>query len=150
MTPMLALTLYRPWPFVIMRMGKRVENRPWRPWSAVIGRRIALHAGKVFDDNVAIDATASEAYRQGIVGTAVVKGWISIDSVTRLSLGTHSRSLTLEEATAAAASPYFFGPYGWVLEDVRELSEPIPCRGARGLWPVPLEVMRASKELVAA
>lgn len=31
--------------------------------------------------------------------------------------------------------------YGWVLTDVIVLSEPIPCRGAQGLWSIPEELL---------
>lgn len=32
--------------------------------------------------------------------------------------------------------PWACGPYCWVIDDVRLLPEPIPCRGAQGLWHV--------------
>jgi hypothetical protein len=32
---------------------------------------------------------------------------------------------------------WFFGPYGWILENVVALREPVPCKGAQGLWTVP-------------
>lgn len=34
----------------------------------------------------------------------------------------------------AAASPWFFGPIGIVLADVRAFPEPIPCKGALGFF----------------
>lgn len=32
------------------------------------------------------------------------------------------------------------GRWGWVLTDVRRLPDPVPCRGALGLWTVPVDV----------
>lgn len=34
------------------------------------------------------------------------------------------------------------GPIGWVLADVIALPEPVPCRGAQGLWTLPDDVER--------
>ncbi len=33
------------------------------------------------------------------------------------------------------------GRFGWLLENVRMLPEPIPCNGARSLWDVPADVL---------
>lgn len=40
----------------------------------------------------------------------------------------------------ALKSPWFFGPFGWILEEIRPLAEPVPCKGALGLWTVPAHV----------
>lgn len=37
--------------------------------------------------------------------------------------------------------PWFEGPLAWRLDDLVELPEPIPCRGAQGLWLVPDELL---------
>lgn len=34
------------------------------------------------------------------------------------------------------ADPWACGPYCWVIDEVRVLPEPIPCRGTQGLWHV--------------
>lgn len=34
------------------------------------------------------------------------------------------------------ADPWAFGPWCWVVDDVRLLPEPMPCRGMQGLWPL--------------
>lgn len=150
----LALTLWRPWHFAILHITqdpKRVENRPWKPWSSVIGQRIALHAGQYFDESVGFDYSDPRAHQAGVVGTAVVRGWIHVSKELLLSLVTdvrHSPTLTQDEARGHAASCWFFGPYGWVLEDVRALSEPIPCRGAQSLWELPQEVEQRLAEVM--
>lgn len=157
---MRALTLHRPWPFVILRCGKRVENRPWAPYKAVIGERIALHAGKGWDmraeQYIEPDMTRGGrwpvlAYAEGLVGTAVVAGWVNgavpwepgeapwhPGSARKHRYG--PETLAEDLALEAISSPFYFGPFGWVLEDVREFSAPIPCRGFQGLWNVPEEL----------
>lgn len=148
-SPLLALTLWRPWPFAIFHLpeasAKRVENRPWKPWPSVIGERIALHAGKQWDKDAAMLIGVAEEFNPPsvIVGTAVVKGWIHVSRELLLVLDAdvgRSETLTHADAVAHSKSPWFSGPYAWVLEEVRTLKTPIPCKGAQGLWRVPADV----------
>ena len=47
---MRGLTLHQPWAWAIAHAGKNVENRTWAPPAYMIGERIAIHAGKRFDE----------------------------------------------------------------------------------------------------
>lgn len=38
---------------------------------------------------------------------------------------------------------YSPGRFGWILEDVRALPEPIPCKGAQGFFDVPDALLAA-------
>lgn len=40
-------------------------------------------------------------------------------------------------------SPWFEGPYGWMLDGLVVLPEPVPCPGAQKLWRLPDDVMDA-------
>lgn len=121
---LLALTLWRPWDQAIVHGTRRIENRPWRR-NSIIGQRIAIHAGKKYDLAGAQDMVAAglfapppiEKSPEGIVGLARVAGFV-----------TDSRS------------PWFSGPIGWKLDEVVALPEPVPCKGAQGLWRVPEDV----------
>jgi len=120
---MLALTLQQPWATAVAEFGKDIENRSWRPPSRVIGQRIAIHAGRVFDEpgarwilerNLAPGCTIGQLWmapRGYIVATAIVLS-VRVDS----------------------GSPWFHGPVGWELREVRRLSPPVLARGAQGLW----------------
>lgn len=127
---MKALTLWRPWPAMIIHVpeaqAKRVENRGWRPPSGLIGHRIAIHAGEHLDHRALAECrymlgdaapTDAQCLAKGIVGTAVVKG-----------------------VCTQADMRWFVGPFGWILTDVVTLPEPIPCKGRQGLWTVPPEI----------
>lgn len=136
---MKALTLRHPWAFAICYWGKRIENRSWRPQTELrIGHRFAIHGGRAPAgvDNVRYvietgkelvkkfglppgfsDLTGNDIVRSGIVATAVLK-----DVVTR------------------SDDPWFEGKYGWVLDEVIVLPEPIRCPGAQGLWTVPTSI----------
>jgi hypothetical protein len=54
-------------------------------------------------------------------------------------------------STADPDSPWFAGPFGYLLENPKQLPRPILCRGQRGLFEVPEQVERevraAAKEL---
>lgn len=129
------LTLWRPWAWSIVHGSKRVENRPWAPPRSIMGQYIALHAGKHWDyDGAAKIAQAhpemprtSDLHPLGIVGVARV-----VDVATSAI-----DDLPMEQWH------WYFGPYGWVLEDVIALPKPVPCRGAQGLWPLPPAVLEA-------
>jgi len=114
------LTLWRPWPDAIFNAGKRLENRPWPTPMNLIGCIIAIHAGLKYDDDGAKWMEERGLYRPRvmqdcpagrIVGTAIVTGYI-----------------------IKSEDPWFIGPYGWHLEDVREFEEPLACGGSQRLW----------------
>lgn len=89
---MRALTLWRPWPWAIFRAplhsAKRIENRPWKPWPSIIGKRIVLHAGKAFQkdavddilDNVLLDGEPrvlpASATDEGLLGVVTIAGCV--------------------------------------------------------------------------
>jgi hypothetical protein len=142
-----ALTLWRPWPWAILFGGKRIENRPWVPPRTIIGERIALHAGKTFDEHGSeyilsvcpAPRDKPERYRyEGIVGTAVVDQWFRYEEGAPW-LFTAKYAAGVDDSQER----WCFGPVCWVLRDVRALPEPIACKGAMGLWVVPDDVLQA-------
>ena len=44
------------------------------------------------------------------------------------------------EDEAPEDEAYWCGPWGWRLDEVRAI-EPVPCKGAQGLWTLPPEVL---------
>ena len=131
---MKALTLIRPWPYAIFRLGKDVENRGWKPPKSVIGQRIAIHAGAKWDYHATEwiykttgDRSISRQYLspRGIVGTVRV---VSCFPCLPDEPDAHNR--------------WASGPWCWLLAGPFELLEPIPCKGTLGLWEVPEEIAR--------
>ncbi len=131
---LLALTLWRPWPWSILYGPKRVENRPWKPPARIVGKYLALHAGKTWDDEglgfikdlVPDVPRSSDAHPLGIVGVVRVTGF--------------------RATTDLDPDEWAFGPYAWTLDEIVALPEPVPCKGAQGLWPVPLDVLARVRE----
>lgn len=130
---MRALTLHQPWAFAVAHLGKDVENRTWRPPEQVIGVRIAIHAGRKFDTD-----TLPWFFGRGLINVPLtpVLGAVVATAVVA-GVAEHADSVWFSGSVGAF---WFTGPIGWVLRDVVALAEPVPCRGAQGLWTVPNDV----------
>lgn len=119
------LTLIRPWAWAIVHASKRVENRTWKP-SLTVGDWIAIHAGSKWSradadwiaDTFCYSVPPKEEQPSGmIIGVARYAGF-KLDS----------------------ENPWFFGPIGWLLTDVQAI-DPIPHKGALGLWDLQPEAL---------
>lgn len=136
------LSLTRPWPFAILHLGKRIENRSWKPPKWILGNYIALHAAQSWSKED-FDFISSIAQGRGIeipskafhshsviVGVAKVDGFIEENNLFDPA--------TLPEDQGK----WFFGPFGWLLSDVVEFEDPVPCTGALSLWEIKPEILK--------
>lgn len=145
---MKVLSLSNPWLWAIDTLegpgAKRIENRSWKPPADVIGKRIALHAAHSWDDDgiayfirLGIEhPQRRELYAKGkITSVATVERVIDIahDDVALWDLPDLQRR-------------WAFGPYAWVLVDVRRLPNPIPHRGAQGMRFLPAAIVAQIEE----
>jgi hypothetical protein len=152
---MKALTLWRPWSDAIVRGPKAIENRGW--WHrSIVGETIAIHAGTRFDADgfVAMrrlwrGAPDSTVSPQGIVGVARVCGVIAPGE----GEDGHECPVVLAGIPGVhvdADARWWSGrSFGWIL-DQRVAIEPVPCRGAQGLWNVPLPIEAVVRDRVRA
>jgi hypothetical protein len=150
-----AVTLHQPWASLILAGAKRFETRGWAPPKALIGRRIAVHAGlKLVRDLPAGTAAAvaaalgadwaADAPRGRLICTAALTGaWR-----TGEALG-DGRRATAEALPGSPPLASFredpFGDYGqgrwiWLLDDVRAIDPAPALRGLQRVWTVPAEV----------
>lgn len=119
------LTFWQPWLWTITDLpedlAKRVENRGWPPWKRV--RFLALHAGSTYDQD----------------GAWSIREDLKIDVPPRKDIAMKSIVGICRIAGCVTESDdrWFMGPYGWLLADVFKLPEPIPFKGAQGLWEIP-------------
>lgn len=141
---MKALTLHQPWAHAICHLGKRVENRTWAPPASLpVGSLLAIHAGKVHDHAGHRQILAARLSlptifpRAAVVAVAKLIGTCDAAGVRTCMSG---RRIDID---AGGLSAWFCGPVGWVLDDVRVLREPVPCKGRQGLWDLPPEVEQA-------
>lgn len=119
-----ALTIWRPWTTCILRHGKTTENRGWETSHR---GPIWIHAGKRFDNDALTFAaqlgiTLSRFpvdHPMGIVAQA------DLVDVLDCQLG---------GGTCQCGPWAVRWEYHWQLTNVRELTTPIACNGAQGLW----------------
>lgn len=140
-----AITVIQPYAYSIAFLGKDVENRDRAPTLALIGHRVAIHAGMKPIDRYAcaliegdprIPGLIVEAKlpRGAIVATTLLRGWVAKRN------GEHVGSIRGAEADAIMQSPWWIGPVGHIYADTRPIAAPVPCRGALGYWRVPEDV----------
>lgn len=123
---MKALTIRQPWAQLIACGAKNIENRDW---PTRYRGRIAIHSSAALhgsDVRAACDTMRRFIPRfSSRIFTAEAKTY---------PLGAIIAIAYLSDCVQSCDSPWFFGPYGFVLENVRKLANPIPCKGALGLW----------------
>lgn len=123
--PPMALSVRQPWLWAIIHAGKDVENRT--KYAITLGgmakaRRIALHA------SIGMTRAEYEEAREfmGTLGVACPRP----DALVR---GAIIGAATVTSIVKASESPWFFGPWALELAEV-EGCDPVPCRGALGLF----------------
>lgn len=134
---MKAITILQPWAQFIALGHKRIETRSWATAYRGI---LAIHAGK----NQELARQYGQAERDaGREPTPMVFG--AVVAVARLVNVRRtefllSAGLSTKERELGDYSPERFG---WMLEDVTPLPEPIVCGGALGLWDLPEKIEEA-------
>lgn len=136
---MRALSIQQPWANAIVYGTKRVENRTWDAPRWVIGQIVAIHTSKKPD--VSARPPAGESWPMdhrmhlgAVIAIAKVAGCHHATSCPR-----HEEGAPWPLCTAWSAR----GQFHWELADVRPLAEPVPCKGALGLWRLPDDVEKA-------
>lgn len=129
------LSIRNPWPWYILEPGgKDVENRTWsttyrgtvlvhasKGWSLDEWHSAALFASRFDRELVSRCPEPRELPAGAVVGVVELVRVIAPGSVRNV----------------LNASDWYTGDYGLVLANPRRLPEPIPWRGALGLWRVP-------------
>lgn len=113
--PMKALSIRQPWAWLIIHGGKDIENRSRRTH---LRGRIYVHAslGMTRDEYIAGEVMAEE-------------NGITLPAFESLERGGIIGSVEIVDCVEDHPSPWFFGPFGYVLRDPQPLPFQ-PCRGA--------------------
>ena len=131
---MKALSVRAPWWLAILDGGKDIENRDW--YTTQRGR-IALHAGKWFNESEIM---------QDLITIQKILG-LEEPSKEMLKLfkpfgGCIVGTVEIVDCVKESSSPWFFGKYGFVLANPIALPSPIPYKGQLGFFEVPLIEVR--------
>lgn len=140
-TPIKAITLYQPWATLIAYGYKRIETRSWQT-----GYRgpLGVHAGKKWNRQL-YALCLTEPFRSCLAE-------IGIHNPDRLPRGcmiakvnlwkmSHTEDIVDYDLFEELGSKfdedfgdYTDGRFGWILNQVKRYTEPIPASGAMGLW----------------
>lgn len=169
---MKALSLTRPWGWIIVHLGKRIENRQWAHGTKppIVRHRgpLLLHNAKSWSDDAvawvagvfgyglassiraAIESGTDELLQPGaIIARCTAVGDIS---PARASIIGAERVVTLDSVAEDRRQSFLGGldlrwhmveQFGLILDDVVRLDRPVKCGGALGLWTPPAHALAA-------
>lgn len=155
MTAFRAITLTQPWCGLMAAGIKRIENRS-QPIirREFVGQDIAFHASREISEHAMrrIVEIAPELctdpslpwFRMGSVTSAITH----VARLVDILRGKHEaqRAWSFDEALARGTvveqqRRWWFGQHGYVFDNERVLSEPLPCRGWQGCWTLSPEII---------
>jgi len=162
---MKALSIKQPWSWLICAGYKDVENRSWRigrkpspgmmstDWTGgKLPMRIYVHAAKSFDNEGMDFLTSNDPdVPNEFVAYAVVDHTSAYYALMGKEIVEYPRGAIIGEVTITGCvdkcnSPWFVGPYGFVLADPVLYDKPIPYKGQLGFFEVKLEAQTEVKQ----
>lgn len=136
---MKAITVCNPYPELILRLEKPIENRD-RYWA--YRGPLLLHAGKSHSWMGDGDYRRYPNLSWGaIVGSMNVVACLPIDDQEPWRRAGFEHLYDHEHAN---------GPHCLIVQNVKRFAKPVPCRGALGIWVVPDDVQPLVMEQLKA
>lgn len=130
---MKALSIRQPWAWAIIHAGKDIENRSW---STSYRGAVLIHAAKGMTKDEYEDFTSFyNALRRDHCGD-MPPCPLSLHDLPRGGIIGKAR---LRNCVSSSPSPWFFGPYGFVLADAEQLPF-TPLKGKLGFFDPAIEV----------
>lgn len=129
------LSLWQPWASVMLLGPKDLENRPW---ATNYRGPLLVHAAKNKQDDI------PEAHAK------VRELWPAWDSMRRDHPPAFGALVGIATVTGCApaarfkGNPWAWGPFCHVWEERYAFADPIPYRGAQGMFRVPVSVVEAA------
>ncbi|KZC32629.1 MULTISPECIES: ASCH domain-containing protein [unclassified Rhodanobacter] len=119
---MKALSILQPWAWLIVHGHKDVENRRWQTH---VRGDVLIHAGKRWGQEQRADL---EFVREAFPEIALPDTF---------ALGGIIGAARIVDCVSSSDSPWFFGPFGFVLQGARPAPRFIPWKGQLGFFEVP-------------
>lgn len=149
MQAMKALTLTQPWATLIAIGAKRIETRSW---GTSYRGPLAIHAAKGLGPVGGMRGLREQCgtppfdyhilqwrlkTKQVDLPLGAIVAVATLVDVKRIDVGLRSQVLAQTiTPNEIDFGDYSSGRYAWFLEDVKPLTEPVPCNGALSLWEV--------------
>ncbi len=146
-----ALTIHQPWAWAIVAGHKPVENRKWIPPREFVGQWLFIHAGKT------LDMPAVEKVRAEVGGPALLNPERDLATGAILGCARYVGTATedpqfrvpgveVSDPEPHLESPWYVGPFGWVLATPVKFKDPVPARGMQKLWKPREDVLAECRE----
>lgn len=134
---MRAITLWQPWASAIALGHKKIETRSRRTH---VRGQLAIHAAKRWTAGQKEFAQVEKACgrlaaRIPLGAVVAVADLVDCKPVEEIATGAIERIY----------GDYESGRFGWLLDNIRPLSEPVGCKGGQGFWFLPPDVEEAVK-----
>jgi hypothetical protein len=128
-----ALSIKQPWAWLICAGWKDIENRDW---STSFRGRIYVHAGKRWDSypNDYRDLETIAHSDPDLLDALV--NYCAFDRNSPLKVGVILGEVDVTDCVTQSQSPWFVGPYGFVLANPVAYDKPIPYKGKLGFFEV--------------
>jgi hypothetical protein len=144
---MRAITVWPEWAYAICYLGKRIENRSWAPPPSVIGKHIAIHAGKNIGGKPG-QAASLDGTRRMLEMAGYAHQFNEPDFIPCGAIVAAARiDGCIQSTDNRWAVP---GQKHWQLSDITVLPEPIPSKGAQRLWAVTPDQQREMERQITA
>jgi len=130
-----ALTLWEPWASLIAMKRKTAETRSWACPPDNYGRRIAIHAGRRVERELAAYFSV-DPLPGYVVATAVLTQCVRVESHTEGFAHCRTIRQNLITVPEDQYGDFSTGRWLWLLEDIAAVPEPFEAVGAQGLWPL--------------
>lgn len=152
MADLRAITVKPPWSWAIAHAGKTVENRSR---GASYRGPLAIHAGLSWSDAGMRDQRVRDSWSAAGLPTLLARGRFSFEPFPSRREVAYGAVVAVAELVDSHPDAGCCQPWGdarydegteqatvhhLVLADIRPLAEPLPCRGALGLWKLPPDV----------
>lgn len=136
---MRALSIRQPWAYSIVHGTKRIENRGWNTRYRGL---FLIHAAKGLTrdelEGWADLIRAENMSWPGLRGRQWFESDFDRGGIVGIARLVHV--IRAEAEVSADQRPWFFGPFGFVLDDVRPIEPMIPCPGRLGFFPIAAEL----------
>lgn len=139
MTDVRALTITQPWATLIQRGAKRLETRSW--YTNYRGA-LVIHASKRFPLDCqkllrmpafynGVGCVPAKNFLRGVgLCVCILRACVKVSELYKLKCWDFTPS-----ADELTFGDFSVGRYAWLLEHQYDFIDPIPAKGALGLWP---------------
>jgi hypothetical protein len=132
---MKALSVRQPWAELILLGRKRYELRSWE---TKYRGRLLIHAAQTVERRHVV--------RAGLDAKQLTTGAL-VGSVEVVGCGAFAPPIAEElRSNGSYFGEWQPGLFAWELREPRRLRQPVPCRGALGLWSVPEVLLQDTED----